>query len=64
VSSVRDLEIARLRAMSASEKIAAMQSLWEQAWALKAAGVSAQHPEWTAEQVEARVREIFRQCSS
>jgi len=58
--SVLDLELARLRAMTASEKVAVMHSLWRQAWSLKSAGVRARHPDWSPEQVEAEVREIFR----
>lgn len=60
MESVLDLEIARLREMTASEKVAVMNSLWRQAWSLKAAGVRAQHPEWSPDRVEATVREIFR----
>lgn len=59
MTSVLDLELQRLRAMTASEKVAVMQSLWRQAWSLKSAGVRAQHPEWTLEQVESAVRTIF-----
>ncbi len=55
-----ELELARLKAMTASEKVAVMHSLWHQAWVFKASGVRAQHPDWTAEQVEERVRELFR----
>ncbi len=55
-----DFELVRLRAMTASEKVAVMHSLWRQAWSLKSAGIRARHPDWSAEQVEARVREIFR----
>jgi predicted metallopeptidase len=58
--SVADLELARLRALTASEKVAVMHSLWRQAWSLKSAGVRAHHPEWSPERVEAKVREIFR----
>lgn len=58
--SVLDLEIARLRRMTASEKIAVMNSLWRQAWSMKAAGVRGEHPDWSPEQVEAAVREIFQ----
>lgn len=45
--------------MTASEKVAVMQSLWRQAWSLKLAGVRAQHPEWTPVQVDDEVRAIF-----
>ena len=59
MNSVLELELARLRAMTASEKVAIMHSLWRQAWALKAAGVLAQHPDWSREHVEDAVRKIF-----
>ena len=64
MNSVLELETARLRQMTASEKIAVMHSLWRQAWALKEAGVRGQYPEWSPEQVEAAVREIFRNVRS
>ena len=59
MASVLDLELVRLRALTASEKVAVMQSLWRQAWSLKAAGVQAHHPDWSPEQVETEVRKIF-----
>ncbi|MEO5826907.1 MAG: hypothetical protein ABIR59_13535 [Gemmatimonadales bacterium] len=60
MSTIADLELARLQGMTASEKVAVMHSLWRQAWGFKAAGIRAQHPEWKPEQVEERVRELFR----
>jgi hypothetical protein len=60
MASVLDLETARLRQMTASEKVAVMHSLWRQAWSFKAAGIRGQHPDWSPEQVQAAVREIFR----
>jgi hypothetical protein len=60
MDSVVEHELIRLRAMTASEKVAVMHSLWHQAWALKRAGVRGQHPDWSPEQVESEVREIFR----
>lgn len=57
--SMLNRELARLRALTASQKLAVMQSLWRQAWSLKRAGVSAQHPELSPDDVEAKVREIF-----
>jgi hypothetical protein len=61
--SVLDRELARLRAMSASEKVAVMHALWRQAWALTSAGVRARNPGWSPDQVEAAVRDIFRRDS-
>lgn len=60
MDSVLDLEAARLGQMTTTQKLAVMQSLWRQAWSLKAAGVCGQHPEWSAQEVAAAVREIFR----
>jgi hypothetical protein len=60
---VLDLELMRLRAMTATEKVAVMHALWRQAWSLSAAGVRARHPAWSPEQVEEEVRRIFRQPS-
>ena len=59
MTSVLDLELQRLRTMTATEKVAVMQSLWRQAWSLKTAGVRSQHPEWGTERVESEVRAIF-----
>jgi hypothetical protein len=58
--SVLDLELTRLRAMTATEKVASMHALWRQAWSLASAGVQGRHPDWSPEQVEAEVRAIFR----
>lgn len=58
MTSVLELELARLRAMSATEKVATMQALWRQAWSLSAAGVRARHPEWSPDEVEAEVRRM------
>jgi predicted Fe-S protein YdhL (DUF1289 family) len=56
---VRALELARWRAMSATEKVAVIHALHAQAWSLTRAGVRARHPDWTDEAVEAAVREAF-----
>lgn len=57
---MEEIETAILRRMTAGEKLAVMQALWRQAWDLTAAGVRSRHPEWTAPEVTAGVREIFR----
>jgi len=56
---VRALQLARLRAMTATEKVAVMHALHRQAWSLTRAGVRARHPECTEFEVEARVRAHF-----
>jgi len=62
--SVLEFEVRRLRAMSASDKVAALHALWQQAWALTAAGVRGRHPEWSPPQVDAEVRRVFLRESS
>ena len=64
VATIEEIETAILRRMTPAQKLAVMDALWRQAWNLKVAGVRMQHPEWTGEQVAARVREIFRGADS
>jgi hypothetical protein len=59
-----EIETALLRRMTPDAKLAVMHALWRQAWELKSAGVRRQHPDWTPQQVTARVREIFRGAAS
>ena len=54
-----EIETAILRRLTAARKLDVMHALWRQAWELKAAGVRHQHPDWSDEQVTARVRELF-----
>lgn len=49
----------RLRMMSADEKVRLSQALWEEARAVTSAGVRGRYPEWSDEQVDARVRELM-----
>ena len=64
MATIEEIETAILRRMTPAQKLAVMHTLWRQAWNLKVAGVRMQHPEWTSEQVAARVREIFRGAAS
>ena len=64
MATIEEIETAILRRMTPAQKLAVMHTLWRQAWNLKAAGVRMQYPEWTGEQVAARVREIFRGADS
>ena len=54
-----DLELAILRRLTATDKLAISQALWQQAWDLKAAGVRRLHPAWSEPRVQAEVRAIF-----
>lgn len=57
-------QLERIRAMSADEKVRIAHDLWMEARAVLAAGVRAQHPQWSEAQVEARVRELMRDASA
>ena len=59
VTPAATIELAVLRRMTAGQKIAVMNALWRQAWALKVAGVRWLHPEWPDQQVAAEVRRLF-----
>ena len=59
MSSAEQIDTEIVRRLTPAQKLAVMQELWQQAWDLKAAGLRAQHPDWTEQQVQACVREIF-----
>jgi hypothetical protein len=48
-----------LRAMTPEQKLRATAALNDLARELKSAGLRAQHPDWTEQQVQAAVREMF-----
>lgn len=50
----------RFRAMTADEKVRLSHALWIEAWNVTSAGVRARHPDWSEEQVAARVQELMR----
>jgi hypothetical protein len=51
--------VATLRRMTGAQKLRAASALYWFARRLKAAAIREQHPEWSEEQVQRRVREIF-----
>lgn len=51
--------VAALRSMSGPQKLRAAFRLYWGARKLKAARLRQQHPEWSEEQVQQRVKEIF-----
>jgi hypothetical protein len=59
-SPALDLQRHLIRAMSAEEKIRASERLRAAAWALKAAWIRSQHPEWSEADVQDAVRRWFR----
>ena len=52
-------EIAIFRAMLPAQKLTLMTRMYFDARTLKKAGLKMQHPDWTNEQIEVKVREIF-----
>lgn len=51
--------LAALRRMSGAEKLRTAFALYWEARKLKAARLRKQHPDWSEEQIQNRVREIF-----
>jgi len=52
-------QIKIFRAMSGERRLRLAEQLYWSARKMKAAGVRAQHPDWSEEQVNAEVRQIF-----
>lgn len=52
-------QIAAYRRMTPRQKLDQAMAMYWQARALKADFLRQQHPEWTEDEVQARVREIF-----
>ncbi|MCP5465019.1 MAG: hypothetical protein H7A33_08355 [Deltaproteobacteria bacterium] len=45
--------------MSPAAKLKQASQLYQTAWKLKRAGLKSQHPDWSDEQIETKVKEIF-----
>jgi len=60
MDSAIERQTERLRAMTADEKVRLTHALWIQAHDITTAGVRGAHPDWSDEQVAARVRELMR----
>lgn len=56
-ASAKQIQI--LRAMPGERRLKLAEQLYWSARKLKAAGLRAQHPDWTEEQIKAEVRRIF-----
>jgi hypothetical protein len=59
-----EMETAILQRLSATQKIAVMNALWQQAWNLKLAGLRHQHPDWTEAHLVQRVRELMSRADA
>ena len=53
-----------IRAMTADEKVRLAHALWVEAREVVTSGVRARCPDWTEEQVAARVRELMRDAGA
>lgn len=52
-------QVEAFKRMNPARKLEIASQLREEAWNLKAAGLRAQHPDWTEVEVQEKVREIF-----
>jgi hypothetical protein len=48
-----------IRKMTPAQKFAIARELYDTAWEIKKSALRAQHPDWTDDQVLARVKRIF-----
>ncbi len=48
-----------IRKMTPAQKFAIARELYDTAWEIKKSALRAQHPDWSEEQVHARVKRIF-----
>jgi|RhiMethySRZTD1v2_1073278.scaffolds.fasta_scaffold169103_2 hypothetical protein len=59
MTTVRDRDLARLRAMTPAEKLRVAEALWRDARALTEAAIVRRHPDWNREQVRQETRRIM-----
>lgn len=60
---VSELQARRYRAMSAAEKLACADALWDLAWDAMKVGVRMRHPEYDESTVTSAARAIFRSAT-
>lgn len=58
--NAREIQIEIFKKMSTAEKLKLSMRLYWSARRLKASWLRQQHPDWTEEQVQSKVTEIFR----
>lgn len=59
IANMTQDELRILRAMTPEQKLRAAERLYWTARALKAAWLRQQHPDWSEEEIQRKVREIF-----
>lgn len=48
-----------IRSMTPGRRLQIAQELYEMAWNLKGAGLRRQHPDWSGEEIDAKLRRVF-----
>lgn len=48
-----------IRSMTSARRLEIAQGLYETAWEIKKSGLRAQHPDWTEEEIAAKLRRVF-----
>lgn len=59
VAEAERIQIEIIRKMTPAHKFTIARGLYDTAWEIKRAALRQQHPDWTEEQVLARVKRIF-----
>jgi hypothetical protein len=59
METVRERELARLRAMTPTEKLRVAEALWREARAITEAAIARRNPDWTREQVRQETRRLM-----
>lgn len=59
VCEAEDLQAALIRKMTPGRRLEIARDLYETAWNLKKAGLRAQHPDWSEQQIAAKLRRVF-----
>lgn len=52
-------QVEAFRRMTPAQKLALAARLRREAWDLKAAALRQRHPDWTEEQIQQKVRDVF-----
>ena len=59
IREAEELQAARIRKMTPGRRLEIARDLYETAWNIKKAGLRAQHPDWSEQQIDAKLRRVF-----